>query len=87
MREFEWQMQQAKNKLSELVDRAATGEAQVILRHGKRVAALISMEAYAQLRPTAATQSQNFVEHLLSAPKGNFRAPKRTKRALRDAPI
>ncbi len=41
-----WQMQEAKNKLSELVDRAATEGPQTITRHGKDAAIVISPEEF-----------------------------------------
>jgi antitoxin Phd len=83
MDEREWQLQEAKNKLSELVDRAEDGEAQVVTRRGKRAAVLVSAEAYDRLTGQGAKTPLNFVQHLLSAPKGNFRLPKRTKTKLR----
>ncbi len=44
-----WQLQEAKNRLSELVERAATSGAQVITKHGRPVAVLLSTEAYEKL--------------------------------------
>jgi len=46
-----WPMQDAKNKLSELLDTVLKQGAQTITRHGKPVAVVISAEAYAHLRP------------------------------------
>ncbi len=83
MDEREWQLQDAKNKFSELVDRAIDGEAQVVTRRGKRAAVLVSAEEYARLKGGATKGATDFVQHLLSAPKGDFRAPKRGKPKLR----
>lgn len=83
MDEREWQLQDAKNKFSELVDRAVEGEAQVVTRRGKRTAVLVSAEEYARLTGRSAKAPLNFVQHLLSAPKGDFRLPKRIKTKLR----
>lgn len=47
-----WALQDAKNKLSELVDTAQRDGAQTITRHGKPVAVLISAEAYGRLQPS-----------------------------------
>lgn len=47
----EWNLQDAKARLSELVDRARDGEAQVILRRGEPAAVVISYEAYQMTRP------------------------------------
>ena len=41
-----WNLQDAKARLSELVDRARLGEAQVILRRGEPAAVVIAYEAY-----------------------------------------
>lgn len=46
-----WQLQEAKNRLSELVERALHSGAQTITRHGKPVAVVISADEYALLRP------------------------------------
>ena len=46
-----WPLQDAKNKLSELLDTALKHGAQTITRHGKPVAVVISAEAYARLQP------------------------------------
>jgi prevent-host-death family protein len=42
----QWNLQDAKARLSELVDRARLGEAQVILRRGEPAAVVISFEDY-----------------------------------------
>jgi prevent-host-death family protein len=47
-----WPLQDAKNKLSELVDTARRQGAQTITRHGKPVAVVLSAEAYARLQPS-----------------------------------
>lgn len=46
-----WSVQDAKNKLSELLDTAVKDGAQTITRHGKPLAVVISAEEYAQLQP------------------------------------
>ena len=45
----EWQLQEAKNKLSQLIKEAASGEAQVVTVHGKPTAVVVSAESYARL--------------------------------------
>ncbi len=42
----EWQLQEAKNSLSEVVNRALTEGAQTITRHGKPVAVVVSKEEF-----------------------------------------
>lgn len=44
-----WQMQEAKNKLSELIDRAHTDGPQVITRHGVEVAVVMPYARYRKL--------------------------------------
>jgi prevent-host-death family protein len=45
----EWQLQEAKNNLSQLIKQAASGEAQVVTVHGRPTAVVISTEEYARL--------------------------------------
>ena len=79
MDERVWQLQDAKNRFSELVERAADGEAQVVTKRGKRAAVLVSAEEYARLKGESGEQAKDFVAHLLSAPKGDFALPRRSK--------
>jgi prevent-host-death family protein len=45
----EWQLQEAKGNFSQLVKRAAGGDAQTVTVHGKPAAVVVSAEAYARL--------------------------------------
>lgn len=45
----EWQLQEAKNSLSQLIKEAANGDAQVVTVHGKPTAVVVSAEDYARL--------------------------------------
>lgn len=45
----EWQLQEAKGNFSQLVKRAAGGDAQMVTVHGKPTAVVISAEQYARL--------------------------------------
>ncbi len=45
----EWQLQEAKNNLSQLIRQAQSGEAQVVTVHGKPTAVVISAKEYARL--------------------------------------
>ncbi len=49
--ETTWPLQDAKNRLSELVETVLKSGAQTITRHGKPVAVVISAETYARLLP------------------------------------
>ena len=46
-----WQLQEAKSRLSELVQSAQERGAQTITRHGRPVAVVLSATAYSQLQP------------------------------------
>ena len=45
----EWQLQEAKGNLSQLIKRAASGDPQVVTVHGKPMAVVVSAEEYARL--------------------------------------
>ena len=45
----EWQLQEAKGNFSQLVKRAAGGNAQTVTVHGKPMAVVVSAEEYARL--------------------------------------
>lgn len=45
----EWQLQEAKGNFSQLVKRAAGGDAQTVTVHGKPAAVVVSAEAYTRL--------------------------------------
>lgn len=45
----EWQLQEAKNNLSQLIKLASGGDAQVVTVHGKPTAVVVSAEEYARL--------------------------------------
>jgi prevent-host-death family protein len=60
-----WQVQQAKSRLSELIEAAKTSGPQLITKHGSETAVVISISEYkalAALRP-------DFKEFLLGGPK------------------
>jgi prevent-host-death family protein len=45
----EWQLQEAKNNLSQLIKQATTGDPQVVTVHGKPTAVVVSADEYARL--------------------------------------
>lgn len=59
-----WQLQEAKQKLSQLVQRAIDEGPQVVTRHGESVAVVISIAEYRRL--TGGTQ--DLADFLLSGP-------------------
>ena len=44
-----WQLQEAKNKLSQVIDDALTGEPQVITRRGEEVVIVLALSEYQRL--------------------------------------
>lgn len=58
-----WQLQEAKNKLSEVVERAGTEGPQTITRHGVPVAVVVSAEAFRRSR-----QEGNLVAFFAQSP-------------------
>lgn len=47
--EREWQLQEAKGNFSQLIKRAANGDAQTVTVHGKPTAVVVSADEYARL--------------------------------------
>jgi len=60
----QWQLQDAKNKFSEVVERALNHGAQIITRRGKKVVVVVPYQDYERMnRP-----STNLAEFLLRSP-------------------
>jgi antitoxin Phd len=55
-----WQLQEAKNKLSQLVDEAVKSGPQIITRRGVEVAIVLSVEEYRQLKTSKEKLSDFF---------------------------
>ncbi len=49
--ETTWPVQDAKNRLSELLDTVLKNGAQTITRHGKPIVVVVAAETYARLQP------------------------------------
>jgi len=60
-----WQLHEAKNKLSSLIDVVMKGKPQCITRRGEDAAVIISMEDYKKLKK----QKPSLKEFLLQGPK------------------
>jgi antitoxin Phd len=60
-----WQVQEAKTRLSEVIERARTEGPQTITRHGAERAVVLSIEDYRLL----AAYKPDFKAHLLGGPK------------------
>jgi len=72
----EWQVQEAKSKLSALIAAARHAGPQSITRHGRPVAVILSPEDFQRLcaRPTT-----SLVEFLASVPLGELQLPERDR--------
>lgn len=59
-----WQLQEAKNRFSELVDRALKDGAQIVTRHGQKVVVVLPYDEYEKITKPEG----NLVQFLLSSP-------------------
>lgn len=59
-----WQLQEAKSRFSELVERTLRNGAQVITRRGKKVVVMLSYEEYRRLT----APQRNLAQFLLQSP-------------------
>jgi len=59
-----WQVQDAKQKFSQLIHAADTEGPQIVTRHGEEVAVVLSMKAYRRL----AGKRRDFVDCIMSSP-------------------
>ena len=78
-----WQLQDAKNRFSAVVDAALAGEPQEVTRRGKPVVVVVAIEEYRRLCEAQKDGAPNFIEHLLAIPKGRdydgFELPSRPR--------
>lgn len=59
-----WQVQDAKNRFSELIDRARDEGPQIVTRHGRPVVQVVAVGA-----PLQAREDDMFAQYLLAMPK------------------
>ncbi len=59
-----WQVQDAKNRFSELIDRARNEGPQVVTRHGRPVVQVVAVGG-----PMQAREDDKFAQYLLAMPK------------------
>jgi antitoxin Phd len=71
----QWQVQEAKTRLSELIERARTDGPQTITRHGTERAVVLSVEDYGRL----IAQRPDFKAYLLGGPKAENFSVKRDR--------
>ena len=75
-----WQVQEAKTRFSEVVERARTEGPQTITRHGAERAVVLSIEEYRAL----VAHQPDFKAHLLGGPKVDDFSVERDRDAGRD---
>ena len=75
-----WQVQEAKNRFSEVIERALREGPQVVTRHGKPVVQVVAVDTAAT---RAVRENDGFAQYLLDAPKVDHlpEAPRRSRRA------
>ena len=78
-----WQLQDAKNRFSALVEAALSGEPQEVTRRGKPVVVVFSYDEYQRLQTERDEKTPTFRDLLLAIPKGSdddgFELPERTR--------
>jgi len=62
VRERIWQLQEAKNRFSQLVNRALAEGPQVVTRHGEEVVVVLSKDEYSRLRQSRSSLLEFFRE-------------------------
>jgi antitoxin Phd len=60
--ERRWQLQEAKNRFSAVVNEALSGDPQIITRHGEEVVVVLSLKEYRQLVSPEDTLCQFFAD-------------------------
>jgi antitoxin Phd len=63
-----WALQDAKNRLSEVVDAALLGQPQIVTRRGVETAVILSHDDYTRLLGDRDKGSQSFAEYLVNGP-------------------
>jgi antitoxin Phd len=63
-----WQVQEAKSRLSELLDRALSEGPQVITRHGRPVVRVVAIDS----RADTAAADDGFLDFLMSVPQSGL---------------
>lgn len=73
-----WQLQEAKNQFSTVVEKAMTDGYQVVTRHGQPAVVVISVEDFRKLKPRA----QSLSKFLADSPLSNLGVASKRQRDL-----
>lgn len=65
----EWQLQDAKNRFSAVVDAALESGPQRVTRRGKPAVVVLAVEEYERLRRVEKAEAPSFVDMLLAMPQ------------------
>ena len=82
----QWQLQEAKNRLSALVDAAVSGAPQQVTRRGKPAVVVIGFEDYERLRRLEKASLPGFNDLLLEMPQDDGEFERLTMPARRFEP-
>lgn len=74
-----WQVQEAKSRFSEVLERARQHGPQTITRHGKPVARVVPIDDVSARGEASAPVEMSFTEFLLNAPKFEAGLPERPR--------
>ena len=69
MRMTEWQLQDAKNRFSAVVDAAVAGDPQRVTRRGKPAVVVLAVDEYERLRHLEKARAPTFADLLLAMPQ------------------
>lgn len=68
-----WQLHEAKNRFSEVVERAIKDGPQTVTKHGKEAVVVVSAEQFRRRTETANRPTQSLAEFLLQSPLSGVR--------------
>lgn len=63
-----WQLQEAKNRFSEVVERAIKDGPQTVTKHGKDAVVIVSAQQFQRGTVAGKSQTQSLAEFLLQSP-------------------
>jgi prevent-host-death family protein len=78
----DWQLQDAKNRFSEVVE-AARRAPQTVTKHGKPAVVVVDVTEYERLQQLERVQAPSFADLLLAVPQDDGEFP-RSKARMRD---
>ena len=65
----EWQLKEAKNRFSAVVDAALTGVPQLVTRRGRPAVVVLAVEEYERLRYLEQAKAPTFADLMLAIPQ------------------